>query len=155
MTNLRPEICRKIRDARREAGLSQKVVADEIGCKQPALSMFESGDGTKLNDEFIEKLAAKFGVNIDEEAKPSENNGINLQRERHTSYCPNHQCPSHESYLVGSERFLKPNRIIQDPVGGKYCAICGELLETSCPKCGAPVNDGAVCSCCGRKYVSF
>jgi transcriptional regulator with XRE-family HTH domain len=155
MINLKPEICRKIRDARREAGLSQKVVADEIGCKQPALSMFESGDGTKLNDEFIEKLAEKFGININEDEKQIACDIVSVPREKNTAYCPNHQCPSHEPYFVGSERFLRPNRIVQDPVGGKFCAICGELLETRCPNCGAAINDGAVCSCCGKKYVAI
>ena len=56
MTNLSPEICRKVKEARREAGLSQSVLAAEVGCKQSALSMFEQGDGTKLNEEVIEKL---------------------------------------------------------------------------------------------------
>ena len=62
MTELSPEICLKIKEARRAAKLSQSVVALEVGCKQSALSMFEQGDGTKLNDEVIEKLAKKFGV---------------------------------------------------------------------------------------------
>ena len=57
MTNLSPEVCQKLRDARRAAKLSQSVVASEVGCKQSALSMFEQGDGTKLNDAVIRKLA--------------------------------------------------------------------------------------------------
>ena len=40
-----------------------------------------------------------------------------------------------------------------DPVGGKYCAMCGELLERACPNCGAPVHAGAICSLCGQPYV--
>ena len=52
----------KIRDARREKGISQSELAKEVGCKQSAVSMFECGDGTKLNDEVIGKLAEKFGI---------------------------------------------------------------------------------------------
>jgi hypothetical protein len=112
-------------------------------------------DAPKSYDEFIEKLAEKFGININEDEKQIACDIVSVPREKNTAYCPNHQCPSHEPYFVGSERFLRPNRIVQDPVGGKFCAICGELLETRCPNCGAAINDGAVCSCCGKKYVAI
>lgn len=62
MTKLDPEICLKIKEARRAAKLSQSVVANEVGCKQSALSMFEQGDGTKLNEDVINKLAQRFGI---------------------------------------------------------------------------------------------
>ena len=64
MTNLDPEICHSIKEARRAAKLSQMIVAAEVGCKQSALSSFEQGDGTKLSDEVVEKLAKKFGIDI-------------------------------------------------------------------------------------------
>jgi transcriptional regulator with XRE-family HTH domain len=57
--NLKPEICRKIREARRAQKLSQQELANEIGCKQSALSMFEQGDGTKLNDEAVSKRSGE------------------------------------------------------------------------------------------------
>ena len=62
MKNLNPEFCRKAKVARKDAGLSQSELASEIGCKQSALSMFEQGDGTKLSDEVIEKIAKKFNL---------------------------------------------------------------------------------------------
>ena len=65
MKRLNPEICIKIRNARKAAKLSQEDVAAEVGCKQPALSMFEQGDGTKLNDETVVKLARKFGISLE------------------------------------------------------------------------------------------
>ncbi|MBQ5530808.1 MAG: helix-turn-helix transcriptional regulator, partial [Kiritimatiellae bacterium] len=43
MTNLSPEVCLRLKEARRSAGLSQSTVAAEIGCRQSALSMFEQG----------------------------------------------------------------------------------------------------------------
>ena len=62
MKGLSREFCEKIALARREAGISQTELAAEIGCKQSALSPFERGDGTKLSDEAIQKLSAKFGI---------------------------------------------------------------------------------------------
>ena len=64
MKTLSPEICFKLRDARRQAGLSQQVLAAEVGCKQSALSMFEQGRPTKLSAEVVEKLAKRFGIGL-------------------------------------------------------------------------------------------
>ncbi len=159
MTNLDPEICRKVREARREAGLRQSVLAQEVGCKQSALSMFEQGDGTKLNDDAIRKLCTKFGIELEakeaEKEKPVQQAAaVFAPPVAHAGFCPNALCPSHISYMVDGRRFLKPDRVQQDPVGGKYCAVCGELLERTCPNCGSPVHDGAVCSYCGEPYVA-
>ncbi len=164
VTNLNPEICRKLRDARREAGLSQSVLAREVGCKQSALSMFEQGDGTKLNDEVVEKLCAKFGVELPKASvaptrpvavvpRLADSTATGWHANPSRGFCPNAACPSHQRYEVDGRLFLKPNRAEQDPVGGKYCAVCGELLEKRCPNCGAPVHDGAICSLCGDPYV--
>lgn len=158
MTNLNPEICFKLRDARREAKLSQSVLAAEVGCKQSALSMFEQGDPTKLNDEVVEKLAKKFGIALKEAAPaatPSTSTSyLNLPLPLGKGYCPNPACPSNHEYLVAGRRFFLPNRDEADPVGGKFCAYCGEVLEKRCPNCGAPVHAGAVCSLCGEAYIS-
>lgn len=161
MTNLSPEFCRKFKDARREAGLSQSVVANEVGCKQSALSMFEQGDGTKLNDDAVTKLCAKFGIELPKEEKGQAVSAAAVPRPLaaaatgpHTAFCPNPACPSHFEYFVDGRRFLRPDREKQDPVGGKFCAICGEVLEHSCPNCGAPVHEGGVCSYCGSPYVA-
>ena len=72
MTKLDPEICFRIKRARREAKLSQSVLASEVGCKQSALSMFEQGYGTKLNDAVVEKLAKKFGIDLRQEQERKE-----------------------------------------------------------------------------------
>lgn len=159
MTNLDPEICRKAREARKQAGLSQSVVAREIGCKQSALSMFEQGDGTKLNREAIENLCRKFSIPLLEQSgnKASAGSGLAAQifnGSHERGFCPNPNCPSHQVYEVEGKRFFKPNRNEQDPVGGKFCAVCGEVLEKKCPNCNAPIHEGAVCSFCGTPYVS-
>ena len=156
MTKLRPEICLKIKEARRQAKLSQSDVAAEVGCKQSALSMFEQGDGTKLNDEVIERLAKKFGVDLKESPKevPSVTPVVREQTSKPAAgFCPNPHCPSNVSYEIGGRLLLKPNRMAADPVGGKFCALCGEVLEKRCPNCGAPVHEGGICSFCGDPYV--
>lgn len=157
MVNLERDICFKIREARRAAGLSQTVLAKEIGCKQSALSMFEKGDGTKLNEEAVTRLCAKFNIELPKDHSPSETGGTVPARSMVFSasrgFCPNAECPSHHRYFVESRTLLQPDRSRQDPVGGTFCAVCGEVLEHACPTCGAPVHDGAICSFCGKPYV--
>ena len=155
MTNLSPEICKKLKDARRAAKLSQSVVASEVGCKQSALSMFEQGDGTKLNDAVIRKLAEKFGVSLTAEAPVSELSGTVPIASASRGFCPNPKCPSNSTYEVDGRTFLRPDRVVADPAGGKFCALCGEILEKHCPNCGADVHDGAICSFCGEPYIAI
>jgi DNA-binding XRE family transcriptional regulator len=160
VTDLSPEICRKAKEARRTAGLSQSVLAAEVGCKQSALSMFEQGDGTKLNDEVIGKILKKFSIELpkaESSASAAAAPAVPAPRRfaPHTAFCPNPHCPSHCSYEVDGRVFLSPDSVRQDPVGGKFCAVCGELLERRCPNCGSPVHVGAVCSFCGEPYVAL
>jgi len=155
---LNPEICYRIREARRTARLSQSVVAAEVGCKQSALSMFEQGDGTKLNDEVITALSKKFGISLTEtaaeEVKPVPTEFPPVSVVRIHGFCPNAHCPSNKLYEVDGRTYALPNRLTADPVGGKFCAMCGEVLEKRCPNCGAPLHDGAICSLCGDPYVA-
>lgn len=155
MINLNPEICRKIRDARRALAISQSALALEVGCKQSALSMFEQGDGRKLNDEVITKLAEKFGISlVEEKSAPAATAATAFAVEPGKGFCPNPHCPSNHAYHVEGRAYYKPDRAHCDPVGGKFCAVCGEVLEKRCPNCSAPVHDGAVCSFCGQSYIA-
>ena len=153
MIDLSPEICQKLKEARRAAKLSQSVVAAEVGCKQSALSMFEQGDGTKLNEVVIRKLAEKFGVSL-AKAKTAAVAVSSPASVGERGFCPNPHCPSNKSYEVDGRIFLLPDRIAADPVRGRHCALCGEILEKHCPNCGKPVHDGAVCSFCGEPYIA-
>lgn len=150
MKALNPEICFKLRDARRLAGLSQHVLAAEVGCKQSALSMFEQGRPTKLSTEVVEKLAKRFGVDLSATA-PSPD--LPAAYAPSSGFCPNPQCPSNRAYQVAGRALYLPDRAAADPVGGRFCAVCGEVLERFCPNCGAPVHAGAVCSHCGQPYI--
>ena len=117
--------------------------------------MFEQGDGTKLNDAVIGKLAKKFGVSLEVKAPVSTLTGTCLGASASRGFCPNPKCPSNAAYAVDGRTLLRPDRSAADPVGGKFCALCGEVLEKRCPNCGAPVHDGAICSFCGEPYVSI
>ena len=156
MTNLSPEICFKLRDARRAAKLSQSEVAGEVGCRQSALSMFEQGDGTKLNEAVIGRLSEKFGVSL-KAVEPSVSVPMDYPASAASGergFCSNPRCPSNHAYEVGGRTLFRPDRSAADPVHGKYCALCGEVLEKRCPNCGVPVHDGAVCSFCGEPYIA-
>lgn len=156
MTSLEPEICLKIKEARRAAKLSQSVVAAEVGCKQSALSMFEQGDGTKLNDEVVARLAEKFGIDLSKRGDQAAAEPVRAAAPfgGAKGFCPNPACPTNHVYEVDGRRFAMPDREKADPVGGKFCAFCGEVLEKKCPNCGAPIHDGGVCSLCGDPYVA-
>lgn len=151
MKALHPEICFKLRDARRLAGLSQHVLAAEVGCKQSALSMFEQGRPTKLSTEVVEKLAKKLGVDLSAAAPSPDSPAVYAPG---SGFCPNPQCPSNRAYQVAGRVLYSPDRAAADPVGGRFCAVCGEVLERFCPNCGALVHAGAVCSHCGQPYIA-
>ena len=154
MTNLSREICFKLKEARRDAGLSQGELASEIGCNQSAISMFERGDPTKLSEEAVLKIARKFSVDL--KAAPPEATVIRsftAVKVPHSGFCPNASCPANHRYEVEGRVFARPDRVESDPVGGRFCAVCGEVLERVCPNCGEPVHDGAVCSLCGKPYI--
>ena len=159
MIHLDPKICQQVRQERRKARLSQSELAREVGCGQSALSMFEQGDGTKLNDEVIHKLCEKFKIELKSSEELKEDAAAASPRPVVPSalihgFCPNPDCPSNHGYQVDGETFLLPHRHESDPVGGQFCALCGEILEKKCPTCGAPLHDGAVCSHCGNRYVA-
>ena len=170
MTNLSPDICFKLRDARRAAKLSQSDLAAEVGCKQSALSMFEQGRPTKLNDEVVEKLAKKFNISLTPPPSTSTfpSNSTSNFTSNFTSnsnstfpsnlplrgFCPNPNCLSNKPYVVDGRELRLPDREMADPVGAKFCAICGEVLEKHCPNCGSPVHAGSICSLCGEPYVA-
>jgi len=115
--------------------------------------MFEQGDGTKLNDVVVEKLAKKFGIDLKAPVEKAASAELRLVTTTATGFCPNPHCPSNRSYEVDGRTFYRPDRTSADPVGGRFCALCGEILEKRCPNCGAPVHEGAVCSHCGEPYV--
>jgi transcriptional regulator with XRE-family HTH domain len=154
VTNLSPEICFRLKAARKAAKVGQSELAREVGCKQSAISMFESGKPTKLSEETIKRIAKKFGVLLSAEKEDQPAIPAVTGESAAKGFCPNSKCPSNSAYEVEGRRYFIPDREKADPVGGKFCALCGEVLEKCCPNCGAPVHAGAVCSICGDPYIS-
>ena len=150
MQNLSKTVCEKFRTARRDHGLTQTALAAEIGCHQAALSMFEKGNVTKLSTEYVEKIATRLGIDLEaiKEQAVLEEGDAEKKPTAMIGFCPENECPSNVSYAVAGRTFYKVT--LQK---GRYCAFCGEVLETKCPACGAPLNEGACCSACGKPYV--
>lgn len=155
MVNLSQSVCFKFAEARRKEGLSQSALAEEVGCMQSAISMFEKGNVTKLSEETIQKLSKRLNVPLqDENTSLNSNNGDISFTNIVYGFCPDCSCPSNVPYLAGGRLFFRPSRHLASPAGGKRCALCGEVLELRCPVCGAALNDGACCGICGTAYVT-
>lgn len=143
-----------LRRARRDAGVTQSALADELGCRQSAISMFESGHLHALAWEKVEHFAARFDVDISQwdQAAPTHATRSRL----HLAYCPAADCPSNVPYSVGDTTCLKPRLVTTHDSGPAYCRLCGEVLESRCanPDCRGAVHEGAFCPFCGDAYVS-
>ena len=140
----------KFKDARRALGLTQTELAAELGCHQAALSMFEKGKSTKLSEEYVLKLATRLKIDLKALLGSEESATESFQQTIvSTGFCPDPDCPSNTAYAVGERTFF---RITLQK--GRYCAHCGEVLEKSCPSCGAVLNEGGCCTMCGRPYVN-
>ena len=158
MTNLSKDICLRFKEARQAKGYNQSTLARLVECKQSAISMFEAGMTTKLSDETVKKIADILDVSLEEkvevsQAAPPSQAQLSSAAVIH-GYCPSCECPSNVPYIVGGHLFYRPMRHVSSPAGGPHCTQCGELLETRCPTCGAPLNDGACCASCGNAYVT-
>ena len=149
MQNVSKTICQAFKDARRALGLSQSVLADEIGCHQEAISMFERGNATKLSEEYVSKIAKRIVIDIQKLQDEEESVGKPAEVSVSVGYCPECECPSNSSYTVGGRSFY---RITLQK--GIYCSHCGEVLEKRCPSCGAALNEGACCTMCGSRYIT-
>lgn len=155
MTNLPTDICLKFKEARKAKGLNQSSLAQMVGCKQSAISMFEGGMVTKLSDETVKKLSEVLEVPLESSSETKkEPISIPTGTVAVSGYCPNGDCPSNVPYVVGGRVFYRPSRKVASPTGGIRCACCGEFLEMKCPACGAVLNDGACCAACGTPYVT-
>ena len=149
MQNVSKTICQAFKDARRALGLSQSVLANEIGCHQEAISMFERCNATKLSEEYVSRIAKRLGIDIQQLQDEEESAGKPAEVSDSVGYCPECDCPSNSSYTVGGRSFY---RITLQK--GIYCAHCGEVLEKRCPSCGAALNEGACCTMCGSRYIA-
>ena len=157
MSKVSRELCLRFAEARRAKGLRQTELAAQVGCTQSALSMFESGQPTKLSEETVKKLSDFLGVPLRAEEPVMgtvPTTGLREPLNVVHGFCPNCQCPSNVPYVVEGRLFYRPSRSVASPTGGVRCTQCGEFLEMRCPSCGAVLNDGACCAACGAAYVT-
>ena len=154
MTGLSIDFCKRAAAARRDARLSQSALAREIGCMQSALSMFEAGFVTKLSAETVKKLSERLGIPLAEPQAPPEPAAVPPPLPGAYGYCPSCSCISNIPYAVDGRLFFRPLAVKVFSAAPVHCTSCGEILETSCPACGAPVNEGACCAACGSPYVA-
>lgn len=144
MIDLNIEVCERIKNARRAQKLSQSELAAAVGCKQSALSAFESGNITKISEEIVKKIAENLGIDLAAAAALPP-----MPPEGALGYCPEPNCPSNTRYTVGTKTFYRVSL-----VSGRFCAHCGEVIEYRCGECGASINPGAVCTHCGTAYIA-
>jgi len=151
MADLTPEVCRQMAQARKAKGLTQSALALAVGCKQSAISMLESGQPSKLSAENIEKIAAELGIAL---VLPAAQIVAALPAATAVKgYCPNAHCPSNIPYWLQGRAVFQPR--VQEMAQGRFCAHCGEVLETACPNCGRAVHvPGAFCTQCGEVRVT-
>lgn len=159
MAQLSLSICKQLARARREKSMTQSAVAEAVGCKQSAISMLEAGQSEKLSMENVRKVAELLGVELPKEGAttPTASGGLPAQavaKAPHRGFCPNAYCFSNVPYAINGDLFFWPVQQVVLEDGKAHCAFCGELLETKCPNCGAPLSDGACCSVCGESFVT-
>ncbi len=139
----------QVRAARRAAHWSQSELAAKAGCRQSQISEFEAGVRGKVSRETVAKLAGLLGLEAPDGTAADPVAAAPGARAR----CPNFECPSNLPYWVGGQLFFLP---LGTAGSGTHCAICGEVLERTCPHCGAPVlASGGCCEACGLPLVEL
>ncbi len=139
----------RLRDARRANGLTQSALAAQADCKQSAISMMEQGNAAALSREKVRHIGQILNIETPELAEEA----CSLPGISARVFCPVYDCPSNRPFTVGERLLLLPKPI---PSHGRStrCAMCGELLERTCPECKIPVGPGACCGDCGTPYVT-
>jgi DNA-binding XRE family transcriptional regulator len=143
-------------EARRSHGMTQSALAKEVECKQSAISMMDRGKEDALAWPKIEAIAKKFDLNVEAFAPKSTEpiaqramTGDSTPR----AFCPIFDCPANMPYVVNGKLYALPRAIVNP--ADKYCAYCGELLEKTCPECGASITaESACCQNCGTPYIA-
>lgn len=152
MERLSSELAGRLRDARRAKGLSQAALAHEAGCAQSAVSMMELGRPDAVSRETLRKIGALLDVVVGDPAEAPSGGGEGVA-ETGRVCCPQAECPTNIPFAVNGAVIFQSR---PQPAGatGRYCAVCGEVLVTSCPGCNRPLGAGGHCRDCGAAYVN-
>ena len=140
----------QVRAARRAAHLSQTELAERAGCNQSQLSAFEAGVRGKVSRETIAKVAELLGLEApDDDAAAAVARPVAVLAA--LARCPDFACPSNLPYFADDRLLFLP---LGTAGAGTHCALCGEVLERACPRCGAPIlAPGGCCGACGSPLV--
>lgn len=130
---------------------SQVELAERAGCQQSQLSAFESGVRGKVSRETMERFASLLG--LEKPASGETTEARPFWDAAALAICPNHECPSNLPYFAGGQLLFLP---LGTAGRGTHCALCGEVLAFSCPRCGAPIPvRGGCCGSCGLPLVEL
>ena len=141
----------QVRAARRAAHWSQSELAAKAGCRQSQVSEFEAGVRGKVSRETAAKFAQLLGLPAPDADAPAAALAPAMPGAR--ARCPNFECPSNLPYWLDGRLLFLP---LGTAGSGTHCAICGEVLERACPRCGAPVlAPGGCCGACGSPLVEI
>lgn len=149
MKSRNPNIYKALKRRRKSEGITQLALAKEIGCKQSAISMMEAGTLDAISEDKLQKIAEKFGVELDTVTKETKISLVN-------KYCPNHDCPSNIPYVVASDLYFMPKFVKDMAEKSSRCQFCGEILQHECSneECNAIVSGkSSCCNVCGDPYV--
>ncbi len=139
-------------EARRRRSITQSALAQHIGCKQSAISMFERGNRQALSQDKQEALATFLELAWPPaEDSPTSPDADVVCESRPIAYCPHFDCPANYPYWIGTRLMVMPRAT--NAQAGKHCRYCGEICETHCPHCKAPYEHGAFCTTCGHAYI--
>lgn len=143
-----------VRDARCAKGVTQSKLAGLVGCRQSAISMFESGRADAISQKTLSAIAGELG--LDAKALSAMDLRRVTARSLLLKYCAVDDCPSNVPYTVRGRIRFSP-AMVEAPAGEQTrCSLCGDILEDRCPNedCRAELNEGAFCGQCGTAYVS-
>ena len=134
--------------------MTQIDLALRVNAKQPAISMYESGDDTALARKTLEKIAQILEIDLSSfdlsDAQPESAAEIALH------FCPIDSCPSNIPFAVNKQLCFKPALVPAKRDSSACCSWCGELLLSTCPNedCASEIMDGACCPDCGTAYIT-
>jgi transcriptional regulator with XRE-family HTH domain len=145
--NIERDPCKYIAQARRKKGVTQSELAQNVSCKQSAISMFERGNPNALSSEKQQAIAKLLDIAwppLDDIASESPST---------LAFCPNFDCPANYPYRVANQLLFMP--YLAHDSNSTNCKYCGEVLEKACPNCKTHFQSGACCQVCGTAYISI
>ena len=138
----------RLKNARRDSGRSQAQLAEAVDCTQSAISMMEQGRHDALSQEKLAAIANVLGVKPDDAGHAGRSTETTVLK-----VCPIADCPSNTPFMVAGQLRFLPHPVQAPATAISRCVFCGEILESACAICNAPIRPGACCEACGNAYV--